>query len=197
MNYINTGKALTIIFGILLSVVVAFVCGAVVQFVSRLIFTFDYRAPAAALRGPVGRRGPGLDHLLHPDQGRQGGLVHHATRMLVWIKSHTGLILLLTFVGSALLLQILLSLTRVNILKLIVLVGTFALAMAFAANDLVNFIGVPLAGLSAYTVASGSGDMLTRPWRPCGSRSGRTPASCSWPARSWSSRCGSPRRRGP
>ena len=67
--------------------------------------------------------------------------------------------LFLTFLGSALLLQVLLSFTRVSILKVIVLVGTFALAMAFAANDLVNFIGVPLAGLSAYSVASGNGDL--------------------------------------
>ena len=79
---------------------------------------------------------------------------------LAWIKGHTALILFASFVASAVLLQLLLWFTRVNILKLIVLVGTFALAMAFAANDLVNFIGVPLAGLASYTEAAATSDPL-------------------------------------
>ncbi len=80
---------------------------------------------------------------------------------LTFIKGNTWLILLGSFGVCAVLLQILLSFTRINILKLIVLVGTFALAMAFAANDLVNFIGVPLAGLSAYQEAAATADPLT------------------------------------
>ena len=87
-----------------------------------------------------------------------GGLIfsvhHHLS------GSVPAVILLFAFGGSALFLQILLMFTRVNILKVIVLAGTFALAMAFAANDLVNFIGVPLAGLSAYDAAQGSENLL-------------------------------------
>ena len=80
---------------------------------------------------------------------------------LAWIKGHTELILVGSFAVSAVVLQLLMIFTRVNILKFVVLVGTFALAMAFAANDLVNFIGVPLAGLSAYTEASATGEPLS------------------------------------
>jgi hypothetical protein len=159
VNYINTAKALTIIFGILLSVAVAFLCGAAVQFLSRLILTFDFQRRLrryGALWGGVALASITYFILIKGAKGAS----FITPEMLDWIRSHTGLLLFLTFLGSALLLQVLLSFTRVNILKLIVLVGTFALAMAFAANDLVNFIGVPLAGLSAYTVASGSGDLL-------------------------------------
>jgi hypothetical protein len=80
---------------------------------------------------------------------------------VLWVKSHSLLILLGIFIASAIMLQIAISFFRVNIFKPIVLVGTFALAMAFAANDLVNFIGVPLAGLSAYKTAMAAGDPLT------------------------------------
>jgi hypothetical protein len=73
---------------------------------------------------------------------------------------HTFTILAGMFVVSAIVLQVLISMFRVNILKPIVLVGTFALAMAFAANDLVNFIGVPLAGLKAFTTALASADPM-------------------------------------
>jgi MFS family permease len=76
----------------------------------------------------------------------------------LWIKSNTGLILLIVFLFCWVIFQLITFFTKINILKVIVLTGTFALAMAFAANDLVNFIGVPLAGLSSYNVAvSGSG----------------------------------------
>ena len=81
--------------------------------------------------------------------------------MVQWIKGHSLLIMLMIFIVSAGVFQVLLSVFRVNILKPIILVGTFALAMAFAANDLVNFIGVPLAGLNAYQTAAASADPLT------------------------------------
>ena len=77
-----------------------------------------------------------------------------------WINSHSFLILSSIFVLSAIILQVLISFFRINILKIIVLVGTFALAMAFASNDLVNFIGVPLAGLHAYKTAIASSDPM-------------------------------------
>jgi len=159
VNYINTAKALAIISGILISIGVAFFCGAAIQFVSRLIFTFDFERRLRRYGALWGGVALALITYFILIKGAKGASFIDA-EMLAWIQQHTGLMLLGTFLGSALLLQCLLSFTRVNILKVIVLVGTFALAMAFAANDLVNFIGVPLAGFSAYNVAAGSGDML-------------------------------------
>ena len=160
VDYINSGKALTIIFGILLSVVVAFFFGAVIQFLSRMIFTFDYEKRLrryGALWG--GAALASITYFILIKGAKGASFITPET--LAWIKGNTTLILLLAFAASAILLQILMSATRVNILKLIVLVGTFALAMAFAANDLVNFIGVPLASLSAYTEAHATSDPLT------------------------------------
>ena len=160
VEYINTGKALAIIFGILLSVVVAFVVGAIIQFISRLIFTFDYEKRLRRYGAVWGGAGlASITYFILIKGAKGASFITPET--LSWIKSHTSLILLGSFLVSALFLQLLLSLTRVSILKFIVLVGTFALAMAFAANDLVNFIGVPLAGLSAYVEANATADPLT------------------------------------
>lgn len=159
VDYINTGKALAIIFGILLSVVVAFVAGASIQFLTRVLFTFDFEKRIrkyGALWGGLALAS--ITYFILIKGAKGASFITPET--VTWIKQHTLLILFLAFVGSAALLQSLLMFTRVTILKVIVLVGTFALAMAFAANDLVNFVGVPLAGLSAYGVASGSGDLL-------------------------------------
>ncbi|MEX1311659.1 MAG: inorganic phosphate transporter [Candidatus Sulfomarinibacteraceae bacterium] len=159
LEYINTGKALTIIFGILLSVVVAFAVGALVQFVSRIIFTFDYEKRLrryGALWGGVALSSITYFILIKGSKGAS----FITPEVSDYIKGNTLLILLGSFGICAVLLQILLSLTRVSILKVIVLIGTFALAMAFAANDLVNFIGVPLAGLSSYQVAAATSDPM-------------------------------------
>jgi phosphate/sulfate permease len=159
VEYINTGKALAIIFGILLSVVVAFIAGAVVQYISRIVLTFDYEKRLrryGAVWGGVALAAITYFILV---KGAKGASFITAEG-LDWIATHTGVLLLGSFLVSALLLQLLMSLTRVNILKLIILVGTFALAMAFAANDLVNFIGVPLAGLSSFQVATATADPL-------------------------------------
>ena len=158
-NYINSSKALTIIFGILASVVIAFLAGAILQFVSRVILTFDFERRLrkyGALWGGVALASITYFILIKGAKGAS----FITDDALAWIKGHTSLILLAAFVGSALLLQFLMTFTRVHILKVVILVGTFALAMAFAANDLVNFIGVPLAGLSSYAVASESGNLL-------------------------------------
>jgi phosphate/sulfate permease len=158
-EYINSGQALTIIFGILLSVVVAFFVGAAVQFLSRIIFTFDYEKRIRAYGAVWG--GAALASITYfiLIKGSKGASFI-PPEMLSWIKGNTLVILGISFGISALLLQLLLLFTRINILKVIVLVGTFALAMAFAANDLVNFIGVPLAGFSAYTEAQAAADPL-------------------------------------
>jgi phosphate/sulfate permease len=156
-EYINSGKAMTIVFGILLSIVVAFFCGAVVQFISRLIFTFDYQKRLkryGAIWGGVAMATITFFILVKGAKGAS----FMTPETVKWIMSHSLLMLVSIFLVSAIIFQILISLFKVNILKPVVLVGTFALAMAFAANDLVNFIGVPLAGLNAYQTAIASSD---------------------------------------
>ena len=158
-EYINSGKAMSIVFGILLSIVVAFFCGAVVQFISRLIFTFDYQKRLkryGAIWGGVAMATITFFILVKGAKGAS----FMTPENVQWIKSHSLFMLVSIFIVSAIIFQILVSFFKINILKPVVLVGTFALAMAFAANDLVNFIGVPLAGLNAYQTAIASSDPL-------------------------------------
>ncbi len=159
VEYINTSKALLIIFGILLSVVVAFTLGAVVQFLSRLIFTFEYAKRLKRYGAIWGGLAFAFITYFILVKGAKGAffLTSDAASL---IKENTYQILFFIFAISAVLLQIALFF-KVNVLKPVVLVGTFALAMAFAANDLVNFIGVPVAGFQAYTIANTTETPLT------------------------------------
>ncbi len=159
-QYINTGKALAIIAGILLSVGIAFVCGAVFQFVTRLLFTFNYEKRLRRYGALWGGLALSMITFFILIKGAKGASFI-TPPMLVWIKGHTWTILCGGFVVFTILFQMLMLLTRVNILKLVVLAGTFALAMAFAANDLVNFIGVPLASFHALVLAKASASPLT------------------------------------
>ncbi len=159
-DYINTGKALVIITGILLSVGIAFVCGAVVQFLTRLLFTFRYEKRLRRYGGLWGGLTLSMIAYFILIKGSNGASFM-TEEMAAWIMAHTWTILAIGFIGFAFLFQILTLFTRINILKPIVLAGTFALAMAFAANDLVNFIGVPLAGFHAWTKANLAADPLT------------------------------------
>jgi hypothetical protein len=158
-DYINTAKALAIVGGILLSIVIAFFAGALMQFLSRLIFTFDYQSRLkkyGALWGGMAMTAITFFILV---KGSKGATFMDAGT-IIWIKGHSVVIMSGIFIVSAFIFQILISLFKINILKPIVLIGTFALAMAFAANDLVNFIGVPLAGLNAFQNAIASSDPL-------------------------------------
>ncbi|TFG43291.1 MAG: hypothetical protein E4H43_01915, partial [Bacteroidia bacterium] len=153
-NYINTAKALAIIFGILFSVVIAFAFGTIIQFITRLLFSFDYKKymeDFGALWGGIAITAIVYFMLVKGAKGASFMTPEH----LEWLSTHTLLVLLYAFIGITVLLQLLISLFKVNILRIIVLVGTFSLAMAFAGNDLVNFIGVPLAGLEAYKEFAG------------------------------------------
>ncbi len=158
-DYINTAKAMIIVFGILLSIIVAFFSGAVVQFFSRLLFTFDYEPRLKKYGAVWGGMAMTAITFFILIKGAKGA-TFMTPGMVVWIKGHSLLIMCTIFLGSAAIFQALLRVFKVNILKPIILVGTFALAMAFAANDLVNFIGVPLAGLNAYQTAVASTDPL-------------------------------------
>jgi len=158
-QYINTGQALIIIFGILLSVVVSFIFGALIQFLSRILFTFDYIKRMnryGALWGGIALSFITYFILI---KGAKGA-TFITPETAAWMKDNALELLAWIFACSAVLLQ-LLHLLKINILKLIVLVGTFSLAMAFAANDLVNFIGVPMAGFHSYMFASATGTPMT------------------------------------
>jgi len=161
-DYINTGKALAIISGILLSVGIAFTCGAVAQFLTRLVFTFDYTSRLRRYGGLWGGLALTMITYFILIKGSKGASFM-TPDMVGWIKTHTWTIICAGFAGFATLFQLLTLFTRINILKPIVLTGTFALAMAFAANDLVNFIGVPLAGFHTFTLAKAAADPLTLP----------------------------------
>lgn len=147
--YINTSKALAIISGILVSVVVAFSVGAVVQYITRVIFTFNYDKKIKQFGGIYGGLAITAITYFMIIKGAKGAtfMTKGATD---WIHEHTVLLMLYSFIGWTVLLQLLNWIFKINILKIIVLAGTFGLAMAFAGNDLVNFIGVPLAGYEAF-----------------------------------------------
>lgn len=162
VKYINTAKALAIISGILLSVVVAFICGSIIQFLSRLLFTFDFHKRLRRYGSIWGGLALSVITYFILIKGAKGS-TFITPETLAWIKVHTGLILLSSFLLCAFILQVIMFFSKVNILKPIVLIGTFALAMAFAANDLVNFIGVPLAGMNAYKMAQTTSEPLTTP----------------------------------
>ncbi|MGQ1911768.1 inorganic phosphate transporter [Marinifilum sp. RC60d5] len=148
-NYINSAKALAIITGILLSVVIAFLSGAIVQWVTRLIFTYRYEKTFTYFGAIFGGLAiTAITYFILIKGAKGSSFITKDT--LAWIKANTFLIIAVCFIVWTVILQLLVWIVRLNILKVIVLVGTFALAMAFAGNDLVNFIGVPLAGFKSF-----------------------------------------------
>ncbi len=148
-EYINSSKALAIISGILVSVVIAFSVGALVQYITRLIFSFNYKRRFRYFGAIYGGFAISAIVYFMLIKGVKGAsFISEETAL--WIKGNSGLIISISFVGFTLLLQLFNWLFKINILKIIVLAGTFALAMAFAGNDLVNFIGVPLAGYESF-----------------------------------------------
>lgn len=155
-EYINSAKALAIISGILLSVVIAFTAGVIFQYLSKLLFSFDYEKRLkyyGALWGGVAIAALTYFILI---KGVEGTSIL-SEQSMEFISANVPAIMAGSFIGGAIILQIVIWFTRVDILKFIVLLGTFALAMAFAGNDLVNFIGVPLAGYNSYQLYTESG----------------------------------------
>ena len=148
IDYINSGKALAIISGIFVSVAIAFVTGSVIMYISRLIFSFSYKKSFKYLGALwCGFALTAMTYFI-VFKGLKGS-PFMVTDFLNLIEANMAKTLLITFAGWTIIMGIL-QLFRVNILKVIVLVGTMALALAFAGNDLVNFIGAPLAGLDAF-----------------------------------------------
>lgn len=160
-DLLNTEQALKVIIAIFVSVAIAFFFGVVVQYLTRIIFTFNYKKNmryAIAIFGGIAFTA--LAYFIFMKGLGKSPYISEATRQ--YINDHVGMLLVYTFIGSAILMQIM-HLMGVNIFKFVVLMGTFALAMAFAGNDLVNFIGVPLAGLDSYQtyLAQGNGTAPT------------------------------------
>lgn len=146
-DLLNSSKALSVIIAIFVSVALAFVTGAAVQWISRLIFTFrPHRHPyAEAFFGGIAITIISYFIFIKGFSGTP--LIGDETK--AWIAQNTGMLLFCIFCVTAFI-SLCLVIVRVNIFRIVVLFGTFALAMAFASNDLVNFVGVPLAGLSSF-----------------------------------------------
>ncbi|MDO5522499.1 MAG: inorganic phosphate transporter [Bacteroidia bacterium] len=153
VQYINSGKALAIISGIFISIAIAFVVGSLVMFVTRTIFSFKYKKSFQYL-GAIwcGFALTAMTYFI-VFKGLRGS-PFMVTGFLEMVEADMAKSLLITFAGWTVIMALFQFAFRINILKIIVLAGTMALALAFASNDLVNFIGVPLAGLDAYKSAS-------------------------------------------
>ncbi len=160
-NYINSSRALTIIFGILLSVIVAFSVGALVQYISRLVFSFQFdirkKALATSLFGGFSIAAITYFIVL---KGLKGTDFYGDIKG--FLHEYTAVIISVSFIFWTIVSFLTVKVFKKNIFKFIVLLGTFSLALAFAGNDLVNFIGVPIAAYNSWDFWSASGqDMHT------------------------------------
>ena len=155
-NYINTSKATEIIMGILLSVVIAFSIGALVQYLSRILLSFDFRKKAkiiGALFGGIALTAITYFILI---KGLKGA-TFVSDDVLDYIQNNTRTIIIGSLVLWTLLSYLISVVFKYDVYKLIIIVGTFALALAFAGNDLVNFIGVPIAAWQSFEAWQASG----------------------------------------
>ncbi len=159
---INTDKALQVIIAIFLSVAIAFVFGLVVMWLSRIVFTFNYKKHLRWSIAIFGGISISAIFYFLIVSGLKGSDLLKMLGCAEWVQDNRGLLLLYSFIIFTILSEVL-HLLRVNIFKVVVCFGTFSLAMAFAGNDLVNFIGTPLAGLEAFIdfTANGNGAEAT------------------------------------
>lgn len=158
-DLLNTDKAFTVILAIFLSVAIAFFFGSVVQYISRLIFTFNYKKHTKyfiALFG--GLAATSIIYFMLIKGLKESSFMDGELKTLIY--SNTDKVVWGAFIFFTILMQVLHWL-KVNVFKVIVLMGTFALALAFAGNDLVNFIGVPLVGYSSYIDLMAQGGTTT------------------------------------
>jgi phosphate/sulfate permease/ferritin len=162
-EYINSAKALAIISGILLSVVISFTVGMIVQYIARILFSFNFKRRIKYFGGIWGGIAITAITYFLIIKGAKGA-AFMSEEVVNWIADNSNLIIIYSLIFWTAILQISYWLFKVNILKFTVLAGTFALAMAFAGNDLVNFIGVPLAGFESFKTFMAEGgtnpDML-------------------------------------
>jgi len=172
-KYINYEKATIIIFGILLSVVVAFTIGAIVQFFSRIIYSFNLENKKSYVNALFG--GFALTSITYFIfvKGLKGTPFYVDIKH--FIETYIVQIMIISFIVWTLVSELLIRFFKADILKIIVGFGTFSLAMAFAGNDLVNFIGVPIAGWNSYEVWHQSGQLATQ--FSMGSLAGKVPSN--------------------
>ncbi|MBT8298190.1 MAG: inorganic phosphate transporter [Maribacter sp.] len=155
VNYINTTKATEIILGILLSVVVAFSVGALVQYVSRLLLSYNFERKAKWVGAVFGGVALAAITYFIFIKGLKG--TDYYAEIQPMIEGKTAIIVAISFVIWTFLSYIVVTVFKKNIYKLIIAVGTFALALAFAGNDLVNFIGVPIAAYQSFEAWTAAG----------------------------------------
>ena len=151
--FVNSAKALSMIMAILVSVVVAFIAGLIIQFVMRLIFTFNYARTYRILGGLFGAICMTAIIYFLVMKGAKGASFM-TPDILAWLEANNDPILLAVFALSFVVMQGAILLKNANIFPFVILAGTFSLAFAFAGNDLVNFVGVPLAALDAWHIFS-------------------------------------------
>lgn len=158
-DLLNTDKAFTVILAIFLSVAIAFFFGAIVQYISRLIFTFNYKKHMNYFIGLFGGlAATSILYFMLIKGLKESSFMEGDLKMMIY--SNTDTIVWGALIFFTLLMQVLHWL-KVNVFKVVILLGTFALALAFAGNDLVNFIGVPLAGYSSYMDLMAQGGTTT------------------------------------
>lgn len=155
LDYINTEKASEIVVSIVLSVFLSFIVGSFVQYVTRFIFTFNSEARIKRYGGILGGVAITAISFFILIKGAKN-LTFISDNAKDWIAHNQLLLIGINFVFWTIVSQILIIL-KINILRIIILIGTFALALAFAGNDLVNFIGVPIAALQSYDIFQASG----------------------------------------
>ena len=158
-DLLNTDKAFTVILAIFLSVAIAFFFGAIVQYISRLIFTFNYKKHMNYFIGLFGGlAATSIVYFMLIKGLKESSFMEGDLKTMIY--SNTDTIVWGALIFFTLLMQVLHWL-KVNVFKVVILLGTFALALAFAGNDLVNFIGVPLAGYSSYMDLMAQGGTTT------------------------------------
>ena len=158
-DLLNTDKAFTVILAIFLSVAIAFFFGAIVQYISRLIFTFNYKKHMNYFIGLFGGlAATSILYFMLIKGLKESSFMEGDLKTMIY--SNTDTIVWGSLIFFTLLMQVLHWL-KVNVFKVVILLGTFALALAFAGNDLVNFIGVPLAGYSSYMDLMAQGGTTT------------------------------------
>ncbi|WP_037317420.1 inorganic phosphate transporter [Salegentibacter sp. Hel_I_6] len=156
VEFINVEKASEVIIGILLAIVIAFITGAIVQYFSRLVLSFKYEKKlkySGAIFGGVSLAAIFYFILIKG----LNSMAFVSDHFVEDVNNNRLQIIIFSLLGFTILSKVLISFFRVNILKIIVIVGTFALALAFAGNDLVNFIGVPIAAWQSYEIWAASG----------------------------------------
>lgn len=165
VNYINTSTATKIILGILLSVIIAFSIGAIVQWITRALLSFSFQNKAnwvGALFGGIALSSMTYFIFIKGIKGTpyadETFAFTDGMKIKDYLETHILKIVSISLVIWTLISFVIIALLKTNIYKVIIIVGTFALALAFAGNDLVNFIGVPITALKSYEVWMASGE---------------------------------------